>query len=641
MKNKRKTIIKACIIASVLVAVSCSTMIAATEPKTDNDEIAQYILDQLSYDENEKLLYYIWGPVSQGDTILTIKGPLFEIPCQGHVMYIDLYPTANLFHPVQYVFLAQQTKELTVFDTKSPPLNLHDYILIETPFSDFFYSIENRRAPIPSKTAPVLSTTEEDSRWAVLMNGGYDSSNNHVRYWNDLSNIYITLNYVYEIPDENIIVLCSDGLNPAVDQSNGLNSDPDLDGDGDADIMYSCILANVNMVFASLAENFTGTEKLFVFTTDHGNTQGGWNVVQNLWNHELLTDAHFAELLAAIPECEKICTLEPCYSGGFLDNVVVPPGPIVASSACRHDESSWAMGPNYVYDEYVFYWTAAIKGEDAYGNPVDADTNDDGLVTMDEAFIYAESHDTASESPQYGEYPEGTGDYLSLWVTSNPPAQPTKPVGPTLAVWYREYTYSSTTTEPDDEQIYYRFDWGDGNSSGWVGPYNSGQTGTASHVWTELGTYNVTVKARDINGAGSPVSAPLAVVVTDNTPPFDPTITGPGQIKPKVTYTFTFNATDEFDHDVTFDIDWGDGNGLAGLGPYLSGETFELTHSWAKKGTYSVRAKATDEFGAESNWTYLEIVCPTDYQFSLNVLLQHLFERYPHMFPILRHQWGY
>jgi hypothetical protein len=299
------------------------------------------------------------------------------------------------------------------------------------------------------------------------------------------------------------------------------------------------------------------------------------------------------------------------------------------------------MAPNYVYDEYVFYWTAAIKGEDAYGNPVDADTNDDGLVTMDEAFIYAESHDTASESPQYGEYPEGTGDYLSLWVTSNPPAQPTKPVGPTLAVWYREYTYSSTTTEPDDEQIYYRFDWGDGNSSGWVGPYNSGQTGTASHVWTELGTYNVTVKARDINGAGSPVSAPLAVVVTDNTPPFDPTITGPGQIKPKVTYTFTFNATDEFDHDVTFDIDWGDGNGLAGLGPYLSGETFELTHSWAKKGTYSVRAKATDEFGAESNWTYLEIVCPTDYQFSLNVLLQHLFERYPHMFPILRHQWGY
>jgi plastocyanin len=295
------------------------------------------------------------------------------------------------------------------------------------------------------------------------------------------------------------------------------------------------------------------------------------------------------------------------------------------------------MPPDYIYDTYVFHWTAAVKGEDAYGTPVDADANQDGLITMDEAYIYAVEHDEDQESPQYGEYPEGTGSYLSLWVTSNPPAQPTKPVGPTLAVWHREYTYTSMTTEPDNEQIYYRFDWGDGNDSGWIGPYNSGQTGTASHTWTELGTYNVTVKARDINGAGSPTSEPLTVVVTDNTPPFDPTITGPAQIKPKVTETFTFNATDEFDHDVTFDIDWGDGNGASGLGPYHSGETFELTHTWARKGAYSIRAMATDSFGAESNWTYLEVVCPTDYQFSLEIFLQHLFERFPYMFPILRH----
>ena len=641
MKNKRKTIIKTCIIASVLLAATCSTMIAITEPKTENDEIAQYILDQLSYDENEKLLYYVWGPVLQGDTILTTKGPLFEIPCQGYVMYIDLFPTANLFHPVQYVFLAQQTKELIVFDAKSPPLNFHDYILIDTPFSHFFYSVENRRAPIPNKTAPVLSTTTEDSRWAVLMNGGYDSSNNHVRYWNDLSNIYITLNYVYEIPDENIIVLCSDGLNPAADQSNGLNSDPDLDGDGDADIMYSCILANVNMVFASLADNFTGTEKLFVFTTDHGNTQGGWNVVENLWNHEELTDDHFASLLAAFPEGEKICTFEPCYSGGFLDDVVVPPGPIVASSACRHDESSWAMGPDYVYDEYVFYWTAAVKGEDAYGNPVDADTNQDGFISMDEAFIYAESHDTASESPQYGEYPEGTGSYLSLWVTSEPPAQPTKPVGPTLGIWHKEYTYTSTTTEPDNEQIYYRFDWGDGNNSGWVGPYNSGQTGTASHTWTELGTYNVTVKARDIWGAGSILSDPLTVVITDNTPPNTPTITGETNIRPHVSYTYILNGTDDQEQDLRYDIDWGDGNGGTGFGPHHSGEAFTMAHTWKTRGTYTIKTRTTDTAGAKSEWATIQVVTPTEYQFSVNAFLQHLFETFPHMFPILRHLWGY
>ena len=197
------------------------------------------------------------------------------------------------------------------------------------------------------------------------------------------------------------------------------------------------------------------------------------------------------------------------------------------------------------------------------------------------------------------------------------------------------------TTEPDNEQVFYRFDWDDGNSSGWVGPYESGQTASASHSWIELGTYNVTVKAKDINGAGSPTSEPLTVVVTDNTPPFDPTITGPAQIKPRVTQTYTFNATDEFDHDVSFDIDWGDGNGLSGLGPYSSGELVELTHTFARKGTYKVKAKATDQFGAESNWTYLEVVCPTDYRFPGNTFLQHLFEMFPNMFPILRHLWDY
>jgi hypothetical protein len=616
-------------------------MITATNSMTENNVNTQYILEQLSYSTDDQLLFYIWGPVAQGDSIQTTKESLFDIPCEGYVMYIDLYPTANLFHPVQYVFLASQTQRLTVFDAKSPPLNFDEYSIVKTPFSQFFYSLENRRAPIPSTTTPASSTTGRDSRWAVLMNGGYDSGNNHVRYWNDLSNIYITLNSVYEFPDENIIVLCSDGLSPTPDQSNGLNSDPDLDGDGDDDIMYSCVLSNVDAVFEGLAENFTGTEKLFVFTTDHGDTAGGQNSIENLWNHEELTDAHFAELLEVIPASEIICTLEPCFSGGFLDNIVVPPGPIVASSACRYDEYSWAMPPDYVYDTYVFHWTAAVNGEDAYGNPVDADANQDGLITMDEAYIYAVAHDTDDESPQYGEYPEGTGSSVSLWVGSNPPSQPTKPVGPTLAVWHREYTYSSMATEPDDEQIFYQFNWGDGNSSGWVGPYNSGQTGSASHAWTELGTYNITVRARDINGAGSPLSEALTVVVTDNTPPFDPTITGPSEIKPKTAITFNVSSIDEFDHDVSFDIDWGDGNGVSGLGPYLSGEIVQLTHTWAKRGTYKIKVKATDQFGMESNWTYLEVVCPTEFKIPVSTFLQRLFEMFPNAFPILRYIFGY
>jgi hypothetical protein len=226
-------------------------------------------------------------------------------------------------------------------------------------------------------------------------------------------------------------------------------------------------------------------------------------------------------------------------------------------------------------------------------------------------------------------------------IISNPPTQPTKPSGKTQGVWNVMYSYTSSTTDPDGDQIFYMFNWGDGNNSGWIGPYPSGQTGTASHTWTELGTYNVTVKARDFWGAGSPVSDPLTVVITDNTPPNKPTITGESHIKPRVSYTYTLNGTDDQDQDLFYDIDWGDGNGGTGLGPHHSGEAFTLSHTWKIKGTYTIRTRTADTAGAKSEWATLQVVAPTAYQFSPETFLQHLFETFPHMFPILRHLMGY
>ena len=191
---------------------------------------------------------------------------------------------------------------------------------------------------------------------------------------------------------------------------------------------------------------------------------------------------------------------------------------------------------------------------------------------------------------------------------SEPPAQPTKPAGRTYGLWNLEYTYTSSTTDPNGDQIYYLFDWGDGTSD-WVGPYSSGQTGIASHIWTVLGTYEVKVKARDVWGAGSIWSEPLDVTISDNTPPNNPTITGPNQVKPLLTYLFIFNATDnDTGQQLYYAIDWGDGNGAVGLGPYDSGEAVHFTHSWNFKGNYVIKARVTDEPGAESEWTYFTLI---------------------------------
>jgi hypothetical protein len=236
------------------------------------------------------------------------------------------------------------------------------------------------------------------------------------------------------------------------------------------------------------------------------------------------------------------------------------------------------------------------------------------------------------------------GDPAQLIKTpspSDPPLPPSKPVGKTLVVWNVEYSYTSSTTDPNNDQIYYLFDWGDYSNSGWLGPYDSGQTVTGSHVWTLLGTYDVTVKARDVWGIASDLSEPLTVTVTDNRPPDLPIITGPGQIKPLIKYTFTFTGTDGDGQDLLYDIDWGDGKKEVKLGPYHSGETFNVTHSWLKKGNYTIQARTTDPIGTQSEWATLHVVCPRTYEYTLPSLLHFLFERFPNIFPILRHLMGY
>jgi hypothetical protein len=52
---------------------------------------------------------------------------------------------------------------------------------------------------------------------------------------------------------------------------------------------------------------------------------------------------------------------------------------------------------------------------------------------------------------------------------------------------------------------------GDGNNSGWLGPYNSGATCEAKLIWNVKNYYNIKVKAKDIYGKESSWSDPLPI----------------------------------------------------------------------------------------------------------------------------------
>jgi hypothetical protein len=87
------------------------------------------------------------------------------------------------------------------------------------------------------------------------------------------------------------------------------------------------------------------------------------------------------------------------------------------------------------------------------------------------------------------------------------------------------------------------------------------------------------------------------------------------------------STTDPDGDDVYYWIDWGDNTNSDWIGSYASGETITMSHTWSKKGTYNIKVKAKDVYGAESDWTTLQVTMPRTISFSL---LMKFLERFPH-----------
>lgn len=144
-------------------------------------------------------------------------------------------------------------------------------------------------------------------------------------------------------------------------------------------------------------------------------------------------------------------------------------------------------------------------------------------------------------------------------ITTNAPYKPAKPSGPIIIEPDEYYTYTTSTTDPEGDQVYYLFDWGDGTDSGWIGPCYSGESIDASHKWNEPGTYDIRIMARDGWNHMSDWSDALLVSM-DNTPPEiiltdDQIILWP----PNHEYhtveisDFVISVTDNYDPDVNID----------------------------------------------------------------------------------------
>lgn len=142
-------------------------------------------------------------------------------------------------------------------------------------------------------------------------------------------------------------------------------------------------------------------------------------------------------------------------------------------------------------DEFGHVLWEKIIGGEKYESTYRLDITDDGGYII------------AGSTKSYG---LGNFDAWLVKITdfeNQRPNKPTKPSGPNKGKPDTEYTFTTSTTDPDGDQVTYTWDWGDGNYSEWL------NTAEASYTWKEEDNYNIRVIAKDINGGESDWSDPL------------------------------------------------------------------------------------------------------------------------------------
>jgi len=99
-------------------------------------------------------------------------------------------------------------------------------------------------------------------------------------------------------------------------------------------------------------------------------------------------------------------------------------------------------------------------------------------------------------------------------TTNTKPNTPSRPSGPTSGRTDTNYTFTTSTTDPNGDQIQYGWDW-DNNYTvdEWSDLKNSGTQDSRSHSWNTERYYFIRVKAKDSKGLESSWSLPSIIYI--------------------------------------------------------------------------------------------------------------------------------
>ena len=185
--------------------------------------------------------------------------------------------------------------------------------------------------------------------------------------------------------------------------------------------------------------------------------------------------------------------------------------------------------------------------------------------------------------------------------TRRGPSQP-QLIGPSSGRPGDSLSYAVTSTDPDGQDVSYRFSWGDSDTTDWTSYYASGQAVAMVHVYHDTGHFSIRVNARNTDSVESGWCAALVVAVSQSPPEKPITPVGPAYCTTGVAYTYKVMAIHPQGQPLEFQFDWS-GEVSNWGNPGASGETAAVSHVFDTAGTYTVAARARDNAGLLSGWS--------------------------------------
>jgi hypothetical protein len=258
-------------------------------------------------------------------------------------------------------------------------------------------------AVLPGAVTPVSG----GKRYALLIGGGMNPANNHVRYWNNLWQMYHILISAGYAP-EDIRVAYAFGVPRAAGMP----------------VQYPATFPGIQAAFSYFVPKVKAEDTFYLMVSGQGLTPSGAAPASAYlpWLGAPITPPMFAAQVNRITTYKRmVIEMGQSYGGAFIPSLRTPKRVVITAAAANRD--SWAH-PSLMYDNFECWYLSALASHFLLsGAALSADANHNGRVSMAEAYNFALPRPGGATTPPNPPIPPISAQMPQFEDTGTPPSR--------------------------------------------------------------------------------------------------------------------------------------------------------------------------------------------------------------------------